>query len=64
MKKINISKQSQKEIEGTLNEIRILFSFDNNYICSYEEAFLSSDNKFLFIIMEFMGGGDLHTKLK
>ena len=64
MKKVDLVKQSKKETESTLNEIRILCSFENPFICGYEEAFISEDNKSLFIIMEFMGGGDLHSKLK
>ncbi len=64
MKKIDLTKQNTKENESTLNEIWILCSFDNPYICGYHEAFLSDDSKYLYIIMEYMAGGDLHSKLK
>lgn len=41
MKIIKLNKTDKKEIEGILNEIRILCSMNNKYICGYEEAFLS-----------------------
>ena len=51
----------KKEIEATLNEIRILCSFNNEYICGYEEAFVEGKN--MHLIMEYMGGGDLAEKI-
>lgn len=59
MKIIKLNKTDKKEIEGILNEIRILCSMDNKYICGYEEAFLSRNQKEMCIIMEYVGGGDL-----
>ena len=61
MKVLSISKMDKKEIESTLNEIRILCSFNHDFICGYEEAFVE-DNK-MHIIMEYVGGGDLGDKI-
>lgn len=35
MKKIDLTQQSDKETESTLNEIRILCSFEHPNICGY-----------------------------
>ncbi len=61
MKNLNTSKMDKKEIENTLNEIRILCSFNNEYICGYEEAFV--EGKTMHIVMELVGGGDLSDKI-
>ena len=61
MKVMRIDKMDQKEIESTLNEIRILCSFNNEYICGYEEAFV--DGKKMHIVMEYVAGGDLSEKI-
>jgi len=46
-----------------LNEIRILCSFSHQYICGYEEAFLHDNGQKLYIVMEYVGGGDLSSKI-
>lgn len=53
----------KKDLENTLNEIRILCSFSHQYICGYEEAFLSDKGDKLYIVMEYAGGGDLASKI-
>ncbi len=62
MKVLNIGKMDKKDIESTLNEIRILCSFNHKYICGYEEAFVEGDK--MHIIMEYVGGGDLGEKIQ
>jgi NIMA (never in mitosis gene a)-related kinase len=49
----------KKEIQNTLNEIRILSSIQNENICGYREAFITKNGKEMNIVMEFVGGGDL-----
>jgi len=41
-----------------------LCSIDNPYICGYEEAFTVKDGKIICIIMEYVGGGDILSKIK
>lgn len=64
MKKISLAQQSEKETQSTLNEITILCSFDHENICGYVEAFVSLDLNYMYIVMEYIGGGDLQSKLK
>ena len=61
MKNLNIAKMDKNEIVSTLNEIRILCSMNNKYICGYEEAFV--EGKKMHIVMEYVGGGDLSGKI-
>jgi len=62
IKTIQISQNDRKNIENTLNEIRILASIEHENIVSYKAAFLEGTNK-LCIVMEFVGGGDLLAKV-
>ena len=59
IKKIKISQMDKKNIQNTLNEIRILCSMENPFVCGYEEAFLENNGKALCIVMEYVGGGDM-----
>lgn len=64
MKVINISKMDKQSVENTVNEIRILSSIEHQNIVGYKECFLSSSNKEMNLVMEFVGGGDLSCKIK
>ena len=64
IKIVNISKMDKVMINSTLNEIRILNSVDDNHIVGYSEAFLDSSENNLWIVMEYMGGGDLACAIK
>ena len=63
MKKVNIANLSEKEIENTLNEIRILSSITHNNIIAYKEAFYSQNENCLCLIMEFINDRDLEKKI-
>ncbi len=63
MKCIDIRKMDTASLQNTLNEIRILCSIDHPNIVSYKEAFVDKASKELCIVMEFVGGGDLSTKI-
>jgi NIMA (never in mitosis gene a)-related kinase len=63
MKCIDIAKMDQTTLQNTLNEIRILCSIESPYIVGYKEAFVERSTKQLCIIMEFVGGGDLSSKI-
>ena len=64
MKCVKISSLSQKEREGTLNEIRILASLSHPNIISYKEAFFDDNSKTLNIVMEYANDGDIDKKNK
>lgn len=63
MKSMDISKMDSKSIENCLNEIRILCAVIHPNVVGYKEAFLDKGDRELNIIMEFVGGGDLSTKI-
>ena len=64
IKSIHMGQMKMKQIENALNEVRILCSIQHPNIVRYYDAFLDEYNKDLYIIMEFLGGGDLESKLK
>lgn len=64
MKVINISKMDKQNIQNALNEVRILSSIEHDNIVAYKESFLSESSEEMFIVMEFVGGGDLSSKIK
>jgi len=59
IKIVNISKMDRLLVQHTLNEIRILASINCEYIVNYYEAFLDTNETHLWMVMEYMGGGDL-----
>lgn len=63
MKCINISQMDRKSIENTLNEVRILCSINHPNIVEYKEAFLNKNDSELCIVMEYVGGGDVASKI-
>ena len=64
IKVVNIAKMDRLLIQHTLNEIRILGSLSSEFIVNYYEAFLDSSEKYLWMVMEYMGGGDLTRALE
>ena len=63
MKTVNLPNLSQKEINNSLNEIRILASIHNQNVVSYHEAFYSENSKSLYLIMDYLNDGDLENKI-
>jgi NIMA (never in mitosis gene a)-related kinase len=70
LKRVFLSKLSEKEKENALNEVRILASISSENVVSYKEAFWenatvgSSNPTSLCIVMEYANGGDLYDKIK
>ena len=53
-----------KERKNSLNEIRFLASIESNHIVCYKEAIYDEDSQYLYLIMEYLAGGDLFNRLK
>ena len=53
-----------KKIQNALNEIRIICAIDHPNVVGYHEAFLDEKNKDLYVIMEYVGGGDLNDRIR
>lgn len=64
VKVINVFKMDKKKIENALNEVRIICAIDHPNVVGYHEAFLDEKNKDLYIIMEYVGGGDMNDRIK
>lgn len=50
-------------LQNSLNEVRILASLKDPNIVGYKEAFLEQKTESLYIVMEYVDGGDLHAKI-
>ncbi|MCQ2819281.1 MAG: serine/threonine-protein kinase Nek [archaeon] len=64
MKRVRIAQLSRKDIQNSLNEIRILASLQHNNIIGYNEAFFEESSKTLNIVMEYADDGDVSSKIK
>ena len=63
MKEVYFKDLSSKEINNSINEIRILASINCPNIISYKEAFYIEKGNTLNIVMEFCNDSDLDCKL-
>ena len=64
LKKINLMRIDDHEIQASLNEIRLLYSLNHPNIIGYKEAFYDKGSNTLNIVIEFAGDGDLLQKIK
>jgi serine/threonine protein kinase len=64
IKTVNITRMDRVGIQSALNEIRILNSVNSDNIVGYFEAFLDSSETHLWVVMEFVGGGDLACAIR
>ena len=60
MKLIKLNKLKPKELDNTLNEVRLLASINSPFILSYRDAFYDLKSKNFCVITEFAEGGDLN----
>lgn len=63
IKKVKIYNLTEKEKHNALNEVRILSLIKNNNIISCKEAFLESDKRYLWIVLEYADGKDLYQQV-
>lgn len=64
LKRVFLSKLSEKEKDNALNEVRILASVNSENVVSYKEAFWENSPSTLWIVMEYADGGDLYERIK
>lgn len=64
LKRVFLSKLTEKEKENALNEVRILASVSCENVVSYKDAFWENSPSSLCIVMEYADGGDLYDKIK
>ena len=63
LKVVKLSNLEGKMLQNSLNEVRILASLKDPNIVGYKEAFLDQHTESLYIVMEYVDGGDLHEKI-
>ena len=63
LKQVKLRTLKQKEKENSLNEVRILASFNHPNIIAYKEAFIDEPTNTLCIVMEIAEHGDLLKKI-
>ena len=56
---ISLTKLSRRELRNCLEEVRILNGIRHPQITKGIDSFLDHDSKILFVVTEFLGGGDL-----
>ena len=64
VKVVDLTMMDRAGIDNVLNEIRILSSVSNPYIVEYHEAFIDPSESYFWIVMEYLGGGDLANAIK
>jgi len=59
MKKVRMSRLTEREKSNALNEIRILASTKSDHIVEYKDSFFDGSSDSLCIVMEYAENGDL-----
>jgi NIMA (never in mitosis gene a)-related kinase len=62
IKKINLSRMTEKEKYEAMREVEVLAKMQHPYIVAYKESFEYDKN--LYIVMDYCEGGDLYTKIR
>lgn len=64
IKIINVTNMDPIVLKSNINEIRILCSIDNPHVVGYYDSFVDSSATHLWLVMEYMGGGDLSFAIR
>jgi len=60
LKMIKLKQLKQKEIDNTLNEVRLLASINSPFIIGYRDAFYDFATSNFCVVTQFAEGGDLN----
>ena len=63
LKRVKLSKMSNKEKINSLNEIRFLASISHQNIIAYKESFFEDNSDTLNLVLEYADDGDLQSKI-
>ncbi|EGD82718.1 NEK protein kinase [Salpingoeca rosetta] len=64
VKRIALERATTKEQRNAFQEAKLLSTLNHPNIVSHRESFISKDNAFLYIVMQYCEGGDLYTRLR
>ena len=63
IKRVKTRDMSQKDLENTENEVRLLQKIRHTNIVAYKDSYVDRE-QFLNIVMVYCDGGDIYTKIK
>lgn len=63
IKRVKTRDMSQKDLENTENEVRLLQKIRHTNIVAYKDSYVDRD-QFLNIVMVYCDGGDIYSKIK
>ena len=63
LKRVKLSKLSNKEKINSLNEVRFLASLSHQNIIAYKESFFEDNSDTLNLVLEYADDGDLQSKI-
>ena len=63
IKRVKTRDMSQKDLENTENEVRLLQRIRHTNIVSYKDSYVDRE-QYLNIVMIYCDGGDIYTKIK
>ena len=63
IKRVKTRDMSQKDLENTENEVRLLQRIRHTNIVSYKDSYVDREH-YLNIVMIYCDGGDIYTKIK
>ena len=64
IKRIALQRATEKERRNAFQEAKLLSSLKHPNIVAHRESFISKDNSYLYIAMQYCEGGDLYTRLR
>ena len=63
MKRVKLTKLTDREKANAINEVRILASVKSPFIASYKDSFFDEVSNSLYIVMECADDGDLYERI-
>ena len=63
IKRVKTRDMSQKDLENTENEVRLLQKIRHSNIVAYKDSFVDRE-QYLNIVMIYCDGGDIYSKIK
>ena len=63
IKRVKTRDMSQKDLENTENEVRLLQKIRHTNIVAYKDSYVDRE-QFLNIVMVYCDGGDIYSKIK
>jgi NIMA (never in mitosis gene a)-related kinase 2 len=63
-KELNFERMSERDRKQIVSEVNILKDLHHDHIVRYHDRYVDRDAGILYILMEYCGGGDLHSVIQ